>query len=105
MSGRKERDQVELFVAGSLRDLPPEDHAPVSVEERLAAIEATPAEAPGRTAADAAHGAGRIRTALEDRRIESRSADDCSAGTQAMGPGGRRDYRTEITFKPPASSV
>ena len=32
MSGRKERDQVEPFVAESLGDLPPEGHAAVRVD-------------------------------------------------------------------------
>ena len=35
MLGRKERDQLELFVAGSLRDLLPEDHVLVRVDSVL----------------------------------------------------------------------
>ena len=35
MLGRKERDQLELFVTGSLRDLLPEDHVPVRVDRAL----------------------------------------------------------------------
>jgi len=32
MLGRKERDQLEFFVCGSLRDLLPEDHVLVRVD-------------------------------------------------------------------------
>ena len=35
MLGRKERDQLELFVAGSLRDILPEDHVLVRVDSVL----------------------------------------------------------------------
>ena len=35
MLGRKERDQPEFFVCGSLRDLLPEDHVLVRVDEVL----------------------------------------------------------------------
>jgi hypothetical protein len=35
MLGRKERDQLEFFVCGSLRDLIPEDHVLVRVDRVL----------------------------------------------------------------------
>ena len=35
MLGRKERDQLEFFVCGSLRDLLPEDHVLVRVDRVL----------------------------------------------------------------------
>ena len=35
MLGRKERDQLEFFVCGSLRDLLPEDHVRVRVDRVL----------------------------------------------------------------------
>ena len=35
MLGRKERDQLELFITGSLRQLIPDDHIPCKVDRVL----------------------------------------------------------------------